>query len=102
MQGIASASVNWGAWAGSGMAAKAGVARMERMGFGAIEPSAGAAVLLGPPLPQRLSLSSPKLDHINDLDPHLEPLATRAKLVSHNLNASQDSKAAESLRSADA
>ncbi len=44
MQGIASVSVNWGAWAGSGMAAKAGVARMERMGFGAIEPGAGAAV----------------------------------------------------------
>ena len=46
LQGVASVSVNWGAWAGSGMAAKAGVARMERMGFGAIEPGAGAAVLL--------------------------------------------------------
>ena len=27
------------------MAAKAGVARMERLGFGAVEPAAGAAVL---------------------------------------------------------
>ena len=38
-------SVNWGAWAGSGMAAKAGVARMERLGFGAVAPAAGAAVM---------------------------------------------------------
>ena len=44
-QGVATISVNWGAWAGSGMAAKAGVARMDRMGFGAIKPGAGAAVL---------------------------------------------------------
>ncbi len=45
LQGIAGVSMNWGAWAGSGMAAKAGVARMERLGFGAVEPGAGAVVL---------------------------------------------------------
>ncbi|BDA51455.1 probable oleandomycin polyketide synthase, modules 5 and 6 [Coccomyxa sp. Obi] len=44
-QGVAAISVNWGAWAGSGMAAKAGIERMERMGFGALEPGAGMAAL---------------------------------------------------------
>lgn len=44
-QGLTSVSVNWGAWAGSGMAAGAGLARMERLGFGAIPPAAGAAAL---------------------------------------------------------
>ena len=38
-------SINWGAWAGSGMASKAGIARMERLGFGSIQAEAGAAVL---------------------------------------------------------
>lgn len=45
IQGLTSVSVNWGAWAGSGMAAGAGLARMERLGFGAIPPAAGAAAL---------------------------------------------------------
>lgn len=45
MQGWPVASVNWGAWAGSGMAAKAGVERMARLGFGAIEPAAGMAAI---------------------------------------------------------
>ena len=44
-QGTVSVSVNWGAWAGSGMAAAAGIARMERLGFGAISPAGGAAAL---------------------------------------------------------
>lgn len=38
-------SVDWGAWAGAGMAARAGLARMERLGVGAITPSAGLAAL---------------------------------------------------------
>ena len=41
LQGIAALSVNWGAWAGSGMAEKAGIERMERLGFGALRPAAG-------------------------------------------------------------
>ncbi len=41
MQGVAALSVNWGAWAGSGMAEKAGIERMERLGFGALQPAAG-------------------------------------------------------------
>ena len=39
------ASVNWGAWAGSGMAARAGVERMARLGFGAVAPEAGMAAI---------------------------------------------------------
>ena len=42
---MAAISVNWGAWAGSGMAEKAGIARMERMGVGALHPGAGLAAL---------------------------------------------------------
>ena len=38
-------SVNWGAWADSGMAAKAGVERMARLGFGAVAPRAGMAAI---------------------------------------------------------
>ena len=38
-------SVNWGAWAGSGMAERAGIRRMERIGFGALKPAAGMAAL---------------------------------------------------------
>ena len=45
VQGCPTASVNWGAWAGAGMAARAGVGRMERLGFGLINPSAGVAAL---------------------------------------------------------
>lgn len=37
--------MNWGAWAGSGMAAKAGVERMARLGFGAVARSAGMAAI---------------------------------------------------------
>lgn len=60
LQGLPSLSVNWGAWGGSGMAAAAGIARMERLGFGAIPAAAGilaiSAVLRaltgGAPVPQ--------------------------------------------------
>ncbi len=45
MQGRAAVSVQWGAWAGGGMAAKAGLERMERLGYGAIAPAAGMAAL---------------------------------------------------------
>lgn len=38
-------SVNWGAWAGPGMAEKAGIDRMQRLGFGALEPAAGVAAM---------------------------------------------------------
>ena len=38
-------SVNWGAWAGSGMAAKAGIDRMARLGFGALAPDTGMAAI---------------------------------------------------------
>ena len=46
-QGMPSTTVNWGAWAGAGMAAHAGLERMERMGFGAIAPSQGVNALGG-------------------------------------------------------
>lgn len=39
--------MNWGAWAGSGMAERAGIERMERIGFGALKPAAGIAALGG-------------------------------------------------------
>ena len=45
LQGLAAQSVNWGAWAGHGMAAKAGLERMARMGFGAVQPMAGMSAL---------------------------------------------------------
>ena len=41
MQGVAALSVNWGAWAGSGMAERAGLQRMMRQGYGALQPAAG-------------------------------------------------------------
>ncbi len=41
LQGLAALSVNWGAWAGSGMAEKAGIERIERQGFAALQPAAG-------------------------------------------------------------
>ena len=44
-QGCAVQSVNWGAWAGHGMAAKAGLERMARLGYGAVQPEAGMAAL---------------------------------------------------------
>eukprot|EP00873_Tetraselmis_striata_P016306 jgi/Tetstr1/436570/TSEL_025367.t2 len=46
-EGRAAVSVNWGAWAGGGMAAgDAGTAvRMERMGIGMVRPEAGLAAL---------------------------------------------------------
>ena len=43
--GVPGLSVGWGAWAGAGMAAHAGLERMERLGFGAIAPGAGMAAL---------------------------------------------------------
>ena len=44
-QGLATQTVNWGAWAGHGMAAKAGLERMARLGFGAVQPTAGMSAL---------------------------------------------------------
>ena len=38
-------AINWGAWAGAGMAAHAGLERMERLGFGAIKPAQGVTAL---------------------------------------------------------
>lgn len=43
--GAPATTVNWGAWAGAGMAANAGLERMKRLGFGAIEPMKGVAAL---------------------------------------------------------
>lgn len=43
--GLPGMAVSWGAWAGVGMAAHAGLERMERMGYGAIRPSAGMAAI---------------------------------------------------------
>lgn len=43
--GLPGVAVSWGAWAGVGMAAHAGLERMERMGYGAIRPSAGMAAI---------------------------------------------------------
>ena len=44
-QGAPATSINWGAWAGAGMAADAGLDRMKRLGFGALSPDAGMAVV---------------------------------------------------------
>ncbi len=44
-QGVSALSVNWGAWAGSGMAEKADIERMERQGFGTLQPAAGVAAM---------------------------------------------------------
>ena len=41
----ASISIQWGAWAGGGMASKETAARMERSGFGMITPASGLAAL---------------------------------------------------------
>lgn len=38
-QGISTLSVDWGAWDSAGMAARAGLARMARLGIGAIAPN---------------------------------------------------------------
>ena len=38
-------TINWGAWAESGMAAAAGLDRMKRLGFGAIKPDRGVEAL---------------------------------------------------------
>jgi acyl transferase domain-containing protein/acyl carrier protein len=38
-------TINWGAWAESGMAAAAGLDRMKRLGFGAIKPEHGVGAL---------------------------------------------------------
>ena len=47
LQGIKSVSIQWGAWAGAGMAAhdNAILARLERVGLGAIRPAEGLAAL---------------------------------------------------------
>ena len=44
-QGISTLSVDWGAWDSAGMAARAGLARMERLGIGAIAPMEGLAAM---------------------------------------------------------
>jgi len=48
-QGIASASVQWGAWAGAGMAATAPalLVKLQRKGYEAVQPAAGLAALHG-------------------------------------------------------
>eukprot|EP00887_Chlorella_sp_A99_P003362 scaffold26.g3362.t1 len=43
--GMPGLAVGWGAWAGAGMAVQTGLERMERLGFGAVQPTAGMAVL---------------------------------------------------------
>lgn len=45
IHGLPGCSIHWGAWSGAGMAAHAGLERMERLGVGAIAPSRGVAVL---------------------------------------------------------
>ena len=55
---MAALSVNWGAWAGSGMAEKAGIERMERLGFGALQPAAGMSLEHLTCCPSRQSLRS--------------------------------------------
>ena len=44
-QGVGTLSVDWGAWDSTGMAARAGLARMERLGIGAIAPTEGLGAL---------------------------------------------------------
>ncbi len=48
-QGLSSTSVQWGAWAGAGMAAQDArtAARIERMGMGMMQPAQGLAALEG-------------------------------------------------------
>jgi len=43
--GLPTASINWGAWSGGGMAQAAGLDRMARLGHGALAPGAGVAAL---------------------------------------------------------
>lgn len=45
LQGLLSVSVQWGAWAGGGMASKETTARVERLGMGMIAPARGLAAL---------------------------------------------------------
>ncbi|KAK9834736.1 hypothetical protein WJX74_008822 [Apatococcus lobatus] len=45
MQGVPGLAVNWGAWAGAGMAAASGIERLARLGFGAIQPGNGMAAM---------------------------------------------------------
>ena len=45
--GMASLSVQWGAWAGGGMASAETASRVERMGMGMVGPAAGLAALQG-------------------------------------------------------
>jgi acyl carrier protein len=46
-RGMVAMSVQWGAWAGGGMASEETAARVERMGMAMIEPRAGIAALHG-------------------------------------------------------
>jgi acyl transferase domain-containing protein/acyl carrier protein len=46
-QGLTAVSVQWGAWAGGGMASKETASRVERMGMGMILPDDGLAALTG-------------------------------------------------------
>jgi NADPH:quinone reductase-like Zn-dependent oxidoreductase/acyl carrier protein len=46
-RGLTAVSVQWGAWAGGGMASKETASRVERMGMGMILPDNGLAVLTG-------------------------------------------------------
>jgi acyl carrier protein len=43
--GMAAVSVNWGPWAGAGMAANVGLDKMQRLGYGAIKPEHGALAI---------------------------------------------------------
>lgn len=67
--------MSWGAWAGAGMAANAGLHRMERLGFGAIVPAQGVACLralvsqTGAALPAHLVASVFFWDRIKSSDP---------------------------------
>lgn len=47
LQGLASVSVQWGAWAGGGMASGETAARVERMGMALVAPEVGMAALQG-------------------------------------------------------
>ena len=47
MQGLGASSLQWGAWGGSGMAAAEGpvLARLARLGLGAVQPEQGLTAL---------------------------------------------------------
>jgi hypothetical protein len=43
--GVAATSVQWGAWAGAGMASRGVMERLKRLGQGILEPAAGLSAL---------------------------------------------------------